>query len=417
MNLAVADLNQLINVIWFQNSGPGQIFVLFILLIFIAAVISALHHTRRYRVYETQNLKTVEAKYDRIRGHSDTAGSADDKGEEDKKPISGMVDIDELRKGVPDGSVIGDRLKLLSQLRQAETKVNPVALQEMTRSREASRIWLSFPSFAVNLLLVVGLLGTFVGLAIMIQDISLDDLVMQNVSVGPNEAAAASQMDNQSGDRVEGLKKNLFVQLTGIMRGMRTKFSTTLVGLACAILCSFINLRLSHAQAAFFDRLDRFTTVDLLPGTIPAIEGETLMEKISLQLERNFSQLEDLAKRHKTVSQEINDIQKAFKDILDNVRQASKSEASGRLGDLLGQMATVIQQLGTVQLALKGLTEKLPTALEQIGKRIEKNAMRMESSANPVLQRSELPRWFMIWILSLLGFISSALVITMLKVF
>lgn len=252
-------------------------------------------------------------------------------------PPNKLVSAAELAQAVPIHSIVGDRLNMIAQLRQSQTKVNLQALQQISRAREAALVSLRFPGLAVNLLMLVGLLGTFVGIAIVIQQIGL------NI--------------NQGDASLQSFGK--------VFSGMYTKFSTTLAGLACAIVLAWLNFRLSQAQERFFEELDRFTVGQLLPATIPALDEDTLLERVSQQLETSFGQIEEIAKRTAKTTEEISAMQSGFSAIIDNIRQQTKSQGLDQLQTLLGQVTNVIGQISRVNDGLQTLTTELPRALKE----------------------------------------------------
>ena len=78
------------------------------------------------------------------------------------------VDLRELGEKVPGDTLIGDRLAVVGRLKQARVKVTVDALQQMTVLRESSITSLAFPGYAVDLAMMLVLLGTFFGLCLML---------------------------------------------------------------------------------------------------------------------------------------------------------------------------------------------------------------------------------------------------------
>jgi len=259
-------------------------------------------------------------------------------------PPSNLVSAEELGSSVPPSSIIGDRLRVIALLRKSQTKVNLAALQQISRAREASRTSLRFPGLAVNLAMMVGLLGTFIGIAIVIQQIGL------NINSGDGSLES-------------------FGKAFG---GMYTKFSTTLVGLACAIVLACLNFRLAQAQERLFEDLDRFTVAELLPATVPVLEDETLLERVSRQLEESFTLIQEVAGENAKTAQEVGAIQAGFVDIVSNIRQQTRTESADRLQNLLGQVSGVMEQVGRVNESLKNLTVALPAALMESNRNLER---------------------------------------------
>ena len=285
-------------------------------------------HISRYRLFETAQLENVERTLKETQAKP-IEGEA--QASEAKAPV--IVSIDSLRESVIPRSIIGDRLSVLAQLRASQVKVSVAALQEISLARESSQATLRFPGFAVGLLMLIGLLGTFIGIAMIVQNIGITDTT--------------------SLDAVR-------TQINGALEGMRTKFSTTLVGLFCAIVVSLLNFRLAQAQAVFFQRLDRFTSTQLLPATIPAVEDETILEKITLQLESSFSRLNDLAKQNVETVAEVNAIQSGFAGIVDSLQKSKRAESPERLQMIIGQLSGVMEQVVNMNESVRGMITTLP---------------------------------------------------------
>jgi len=328
-------LELLYRVIIVDNTAVGLLLVTGLTILALVAAVLARRHFHRYRYTEANYLNQVKTRLRNMR-ENPTGDEQEDK-KESAGPLSNLVSAEELAQGVPVDSIIGDRLRVIAVLRKSQTKVSLAALQQISRAREAARVSLRFPGMAVNLLMLVGLLGTFIGIAIVIQQIGL------NINQG--DASLQS-----------------FGKAFG---GMYTKFSTTLVGLAGAIVLATLNFRLAQAQERFFEDLDRFTVAELLPATIPAVEDETLLERVSLQLEQNFSVIQDIAAKNTKTAEEVGAIQTGFTDILNNIRQQTRVEGPDRLQNLLGQMTGVIEQVSRVSEALEALATALPAAVRE----------------------------------------------------
>jgi biopolymer transport protein ExbB/TolQ len=232
------------------------IFVSLITLLGLVASGTAILHMRRYNRTEGDALQYVIDKLNRM------PKPGADSSEADAPRVRRLVPVADLLAGINPHRLIADRLSLIQKLRESHTKVNLAALQQMTLARESSSVTLGLPSFAASLSMMLGLLGTVIGLAIMVQHIGekMPDNLM--------DPAAVANWENA---------------FRGALEAMRFGFSSTMTGIAAAIVVGFLNQRLAHSQAAFFDRLDRFTAEALLPATVPATEDESLLEKVSTQ--------------------------------------------------------------------------------------------------------------------------------------
>jgi hypothetical protein len=144
----------------------------------------------------------------------------------------------------------------------------------LDESRELSR-------YMVGLLIFLGLLGTFWGLLLTINAIGA---VIGGMSIGTGEITQLfSQL--QSG-------------LQAPLAGMGTAFSTSLFGLAAALVLGFLDLTAGQAQNRFFNDLEDLLAQQtrLTSGAIGGIEGEGGSVPVYVQalLEQTAENLEAL---------------------------------------------------------------------------------------------------------------------------
>lgn len=250
------------------------------------------------------------------------------------------VELAELRENVPPRTLIGERLAALARMKQARVKVNVDALQQITLLGENASPGLAFPGYAVDLAMMLGMLGTFVGLCLML-------LQMQNVLPSATGVPA-------SGGFAEAARS-----LGGIIATKKTAFVTTLVGLSCAIGVSSLNFLLARAQSALYDALERFTTEELLPATVPAVEDETAMEKLSLQLSDTFASLGSLAEHHAGNLERLQEMEAAFGAIVGSIRAITQQSARGPAEEAADALTTLVKQLGDANEALVKVAESV----------------------------------------------------------
>jgi methyl-accepting chemotaxis protein len=193
--------------------------------------------------------------------------------------------------------------------------------------------------------MMVGLLGTVFGLSIMVQHIG---------TALPNDPFDVAQVEKWRGE------------FSSVLSAMRTAFSSTLAGLTWAIALGLLNQRLAHAQAAFLDKLDRFTTEDLLPATVPGSQEESVLESVSLQMESNFKRLDDVAQNNQDILKELNAIEKGFLQIIDAIRQTTRSETSDRVQSLVAKFSAALDEMAKVNRSVVNVSEAMPRLLERV---------------------------------------------------
>jgi hypothetical protein len=325
----------ILSLLWQQNTGTGRLILLLLFALGAMAASAAMRHLHRYRTVERGALDGVRSKLQGIR-----AREAEARPEGSRPATPEPVELAELRENVPAGTLIGDRLAALARMKQARVKVNVEALQQITLLRENASVGLAFPGYAVDLAMMLGMLGTFVGLCLML-------LQMQGV------------LPAASGEPAAGGFAEAAQSLGGIIASKKTAFVTTLVGLSCAIVVSFLNFFLARAQSACYDALERFTTEELLPATVGAVEDETAMEKLSLQLSDTFASLGSLSEHQAGNLERLQEMQDAFGAIVGSIRAITQQSARGPAEEAAGALTTLVKQLADANDALVTVAESV----------------------------------------------------------
>lgn len=346
-------MEQLFKIVFLENSTEGLFIIGLLIIVLIVAVHFARLHNRRYRVFETKMLDRVMAQLKSL-----TETKADD----------GSSNIlDQLIKGLPRDrkgnvrdSLISDRLLAIKKMRSSQSKISIQALQEMSTAKEVSRKGLGFPSFVVGFAMLLGLLGTIIGLTKMVQTIHLT-----------LPAATDALTPDKWSQSLENVRN--------VLSSMKSAFSATLVGLVCSITASILNLRLENSQSRFFEKLERFTIQELLPRTAPSIEDETLLEKVSTQMELYFDELGNVVDKNNQTIKELSSVYKAFETTITNVQEISRRDASGSVQQVIGQMASVVGELSKVNDSIVKMTGRIPETLDLARKGNEAMKQRLDA--------------------------------------
>lgn len=324
--------------LWQHNTASGRLIILMIVGFGVVGSLCALHHWRRYRDVEQRWLENVRGRLQRALG---PPSAPDGEGATPQPAITPSLDLAALAEGIPRDSLIGDRLGTILRLRAARVKVNVESLQQSSILRESARWTLSFPGYVVSLVMMLGLLGTFVGLSLMVADIqhALPD--------SSSQANAAQWAESVS-------------SLGRILAGKKTAFSATLAGLFFSIVVSMFNFLLARAQSAFYGSLERFTTEELLPVAFVTTEDETPWEQLSRQLGDSFEHLQVLVATQAKSAEQIAAVETSFGTMVANIETMTQRAATAPLQGVTGEITNVIGQLATVNTAILGLTERLP---------------------------------------------------------
>jgi methyl-accepting chemotaxis protein len=214
--------------------------------------------------------------------------------------------------------------------------------------------------------MMFGILGTFLGLAAMVQEIHLGL---------PSETANLSLDSWMSSVQ----------QLGSVLGGMKTAFSTSLVGMTGAILSSSVAYWIGHRRRQVFELLERKTAAELVPATVPAVEDESLLVQVSNQLDDSFSRLDEIYRQNQDALKDLTGAQKAFVEIVDEVRDITRGQAARNLDGLLGQLAqasesvlAVSRQIPRVVSTFESTARELRGSAEQIHRSAVRSASRTD---------------------------------------
>lgn len=344
-------IERLYEILWENNSRPGKCIILAIFILGCVAVYYALRHARRYFRDESNAL-------DLVRKQLWLQKEADP---------NNLVQIETLQEPVQSSkSLIADRLKTISELRKASVKVNVNSLQQMSLLKESSIISLAIPGYVVGMAMMLGLLGTFVGLALMAQKLQ--------VLSGSTRAMNLPDMRRDLGEVTIGLK---------------TGFSASLLGLACSITVSAFNFVLARVQSRFYDELERFTTKELLPNTVPAVEDGNLLEDVSQQLSNGFARLETITQEHTQNVEHFKSIEEAFGQIIENIKELTHREAGVNQADVISGMTSIINQLTEVNQTVVTLTQHIPNLVTSFQKTQQRTLDRLSEVLKTQQDRME----------------------------
>lgn len=354
--------------LWRDNPAIGRLVVVAIAVLGIAGVHAAVTHLRRYRREETAlarvrgNLsawRSAQAGDPEAAGATarpgDAAGeAAPAEGREEDDGAKPLVPLDRLREGLPDGTAIGGRLDLLESLSRERQSIDVALIQQLGAAHDETHSGLATPAFAATTSMLLGILGTFAGLAIMVQQIDL----------GLPDATDA------------GLFEQAFADLRSVLGGMKTAFSTSLAGMSCALVCSALDFRMRRRQAAFFAHLERFTVEELLPATLPGYDDDKLLARVSDQLDRSFGRLEEIQRLNQRTLEDLTGLHAGFAASVEEIRTITRGEAARDLD-------RVIEELEKTNRSVVAVAEQVPRLIASAERRGHEMLARLEQLAAP----------------------------------
>lgn len=202
-----------------------------------------------------------------------------------------------------------DRLTLSPQATQAMLDSLASRLDE---NREISR-------YMTQLLIFLGLLGTFYGLLLTVNSI----------------AGVIGGMSAGNGD-LDVMFNQLKTGLAGPLAGMATAFSGSMFGLAGALVLGFLDLTAGQAQSRFFNELEEWLAGLTRLGAAPSGEGDSAPIPAYVQ-----ALLEQTAENLETLQNAVSRSEES------RVREAQLLDTlSERLRGIAETQAALLRQLG-----------------------------------------------------------------------
>ncbi|MEO1451426.1 MAG: hypothetical protein AAFV07_17980, partial [Bacteroidota bacterium] len=262
-------------ILWADNTGIAKV-ILFLIAALLTLSIYLFWQNRERLALEMATLNRLK---DNLRNWMPGDGVQDDDSPGEDSPLTakdkmaragerarGGIDfaIDNRREahiehdllpGIRAGTIVYERLKSLQMLRDTKSRVNVGVLQQLSEIRYERNPATRVPGYAMSLSMLLGMLGTFIGLTMMVGDISAQLTGFDGVDT--------------SGDAGLDTFRNSFQGIQDVMTGVGTAFTTTLAGLVCTIVISGLNFFQTSQKARFFDEFEQFTVKSLLPRTFP----------------------------------------------------------------------------------------------------------------------------------------------------
>lgn len=211
-------------------------------------------------------------------------------------------DSDDLLTNVPATSLIARRYLNLRHLNEVRTVIDQNALASTLVAQESTRT--SLPKFINNILILTGVFGTILSLAIAL--LGASDLLGNSVDI-----------------HGMGL----------VVHGMSTALSTTITAILCYLFFGFFYLKLADAQTNMVSSIEEITATWLIPRF--QVQTESVLHDFSAVLDglqHLVRQMQD-AQQSMAVGQErVNELLHSFQE-----GQVRLSYDLGGISDLLKQ--------------------------------------------------------------------------------
>ena len=173
----------------FPNEISGVINTIIFFLLFLTIIVSWIT-IRRYRITESEALRIVQSRVNEklstlnspdLSQNQDMSEKCEENGgkknrkDENSAPdlLMEIEELCELRESIDKDSIIYKRIDAIERMRNYWVKIDVDFLQQAAITAESSRLGITLPKFSTNLALILGLFGTFIGLALMVTEISM----------------------------------------------------------------------------------------------------------------------------------------------------------------------------------------------------------------------------------------------------
>ena len=212
-------------------------------------------------------------------------------------------------QGIRPRSLIYRRYSHVLHLAKQNAQINHNALASMLAADESTRI--SFPRFINSILILTGVFGTIVSLAIAL--------------VGASDLLETARNPEQMGL---------------VIHGMSTALSTTITAIVCYLFYGYFYLKLTDAQTHLLSGVEQATSLYLLPKYAPRTDN---------------------------IMHDVAGLIRALQDVAENIQlsQVDYTEAGARLRETADTFQGQLQRLDKDLAAIKDLLQegfRLPAA-------------------------------------------------------
>lgn len=276
---------------WWPNiSFVGRIIIGIILTLFVLSAAITLYHYLRF-IWERKNLKGVEKNL----GNPMVVDA-----EMEKTEI-----CDRITNRCNSRSTIFHQVKILKSICQQNQTIHYPDVAQLGYMKETSRWSLNFLKFSRANLVVLGLLGTFWGLSMMVGDID----------------SVFATIDSSNVNALLNSFRKATTEMAHIITPMQTAFSTSLAGLLGTLLLSFFMAGLDRTRKHFFARMESFLVAELAPMLTTKDEAGAAadIKSAAIKLEYVSQNLSGISNDIEVDMEHIHQAVKVFKETADGI--------------------------------------------------------------------------------------------------
>jgi hypothetical protein len=291
-----------------------------------------------------------------------------DPGEFKEQAHAAFVSFCETKKLNPK-STIAKHLRAIfdAGINESRLDISPLVKNTSSYLLRASNLFRS----ALSLFIIIGLLGTLVGLASTLGELS---------QISPEEQAISTPSNNQNTlqpTTTESIQERAAKRLKTLLEQLKSAFAPSIWGVSFTILGVFIFglfLHLSHTPLQ--DALERHTLVDWVPALIPT-PSQSLWEKLQVsekQIQASLESAKDVAKLAASLQDDSSDLSKSIRDAKETIPQLTT--ASIQLGNFSDKFVNAVNALTPFQKELHQLYEQLQNESKTFHDAVKENIER-----------------------------------------
>lgn len=353
-------MNEIFEIVWSENTDIAKTIVCLIGGISLLAVYRSIKLARRFLLEQNSLDKVKNNLYAQIskikKAHSD------DESILNSSRLADLINFNSLLKGIDHKKIIFERIRAIQTLKNSRLSVNYDLVRDTTIHKEHFSKSFRFPKYASGLCMMLGMLGTFIGLTMLVnQIVTVTDSEMKSI--------------HEATDKIRQL-----------MSGVGTAFSTTLMGLLGTIIINLFNYRLENRAYRFLSELEEFMVRDIIPlaPSISQKSSQDLLRDMTENFESTYSDISATIKSNENNLLQLNNIYGKFREIIDEVHHISQTNSST-------QLSTVVSELTTVNTAISSIVAQYNAKLDHLGQLQKTNEQQLSDYNKLMSQAKSLP--------------------------
>jgi biopolymer transport protein ExbB/TolQ len=250
--------------------------------------------------------------------------------------------LGEIKNAASPKSLIYDRLQTIANLQKSYARIDLDVLQTATQTKESASKTFEIPGYFVGFAMLIGLLGTVVGFAAML-----------------NNMQETLTLTQRNLDFVESGKK-----IAEVLASMQSAFAATIGGLFCSMVASLLNYVMRISQARFHEKFDIFTVEEVLPLVYRSRDASDLLKDANENIEKTFSKLDNIGRDMLGNTNKLNAVHESFNTIITNLERITQSPHRDEMEQIVRQLSQVITETVRVNQSVQNTVQYIPRAIE-----------------------------------------------------